>query len=198
MAGRALAARAARELLDQASGDRGREERFARRHDPDGGHELVGGGVLEQESAGAGAQRLVDVLVEVERGEDEDARVSPEQSTRRFQAVRSGACGRPSARRRGAAGRAASTASRPSAASPTTSRSGSDSRIMRKPARTSSWSSAIRTLIVMRAAGSDPVAAPADRVPAATLTADEGGAFAHPDQAVSARRLVRAALGRRR
>ena len=46
-------------------------------------------------------------------------------------------------RRRGAASRPASTASTPSAASPTTSMSGSASRITRKPLRTSAWSSAI-------------------------------------------------------
>ena len=37
--------------------------------------ELLGADVLEQEAARAGADRLVDVLVQVEGGEDEDARV---------------------------------------------------------------------------------------------------------------------------
>src|SRR5438094_887985 len=44
--------------------------------------------------------------------------------------------------------RTASIAADPSPASPTTSRSGCASRIMRKPARTSAWSSTIRTLIM--------------------------------------------------
>ena len=44
--------------------------------------------------------------------------------------------------------RAASTASSPSAASPTTSTSACASRIIRKPARTSPWSSTTRTLIM--------------------------------------------------
>ena len=48
----------------------------------------------------------------------------------------------------GSSARAASTASNPSAASPTTSISASASRIFRKPARTSVWSSAIRTRTV--------------------------------------------------
>jgi hypothetical protein len=43
---------------------------------------------------------------------------------------------------------ASRTASAPSAASPTTSRSGSASRIIRNPVRISGWSSAIRTLMV--------------------------------------------------
>ena len=50
-------------------------------------------------------------------------------------------------RRRATLRRALSTASRPSAASPTTSMSSSDSRIMRKPVRTSAWSSVMRTRI---------------------------------------------------
>ena len=38
----------------------------------DRGHELLQGGVLEQEAAGAGADRLEGVLVEVEGGQDQD------------------------------------------------------------------------------------------------------------------------------
>ena len=59
----------ARELLDQAPGDRRRQQRLALGHDADPGHELLGRDVLEQEAAGPGAQRLVDVLVEVEGGQ---------------------------------------------------------------------------------------------------------------------------------
>jgi hypothetical protein len=61
------------ELLDQPLGDRRRQQRLAGGHDADARRELLGRHVLEQEAAGAGAQRLVDVLVEVERGEHEDA-----------------------------------------------------------------------------------------------------------------------------
>jgi hypothetical protein len=39
----------------------------------DVGEELLGGVILQHESAGAGSERLVDVFVEIERGEDEDA-----------------------------------------------------------------------------------------------------------------------------
>ena len=41
--------------------------------DADGVGELLGADVLDQEAAGAGLHGLVDVLVEVEGGEDEDA-----------------------------------------------------------------------------------------------------------------------------
>ena len=57
------------ELLDQAARDRGRQQRLAARHDADALGELLGRDVLEQEAAGARAQRLVDVLVEVEGGQ---------------------------------------------------------------------------------------------------------------------------------
>ena len=66
--------RAADELLDQAAGDRGGEQRVAGGDDADGLGELLGPDVLEQEAAGAGLHRLVDVLVEVERRQDQDAR----------------------------------------------------------------------------------------------------------------------------
>ena len=62
---------AAGELLDQAARDRGREQRLAVGDDPDAGDQLLGGRVLEQEAAGAGAQGLVDVLVEVEGRQDQ-------------------------------------------------------------------------------------------------------------------------------
>ena len=58
---------------------------------------------------------------------------------------RAPACGRPSGRRPASGAAPRSTASSPSAASPTTSMSGSASRIIRKPVRTSAWSSTIRT-----------------------------------------------------
>ena len=62
------------ELLDQPPGDRRREQRLALGDHVDAGHELVGRHVLQQEPAGAGAKGLVDVLVQVEGGEHEDAR----------------------------------------------------------------------------------------------------------------------------
>ena len=61
------------ELLDDALGDRRRQERVAVGHRADGGEELLGRVVLEDEAAGPDAQRLVDVLVEIERRQDQDA-----------------------------------------------------------------------------------------------------------------------------
>ena len=78
------------ELLDHAPGDRGREQRIAARDDHDRLDELLGRRVLEHEAARAGAQRLVDVLVEVERGQDQDPRplvAAVEQPARRLEAV---------------------------------------------------------------------------------------------------------------
>ena len=104
LVGPELAARAEpRELGDQAPRDRGREERVARGDDPDGVEERLGADVLEQEAAGARLQRVVDVLVEVERREDEDPRSRLVPAERRAPASPrsrpSPACGRPSARR---------------------------------------------------------------------------------------------------
>ena len=59
------------EGLDQAPGDAGREQGVAA---VDGGHrgeQPFRPGVLEQEPGGSGAQRAVDVLVEVEGGQHE-------------------------------------------------------------------------------------------------------------------------------
>ena len=98
--------------------------------------ELLRRGVLEQEAARAGAQRLVDVLVEVERGQHQHPRsvVAARRGAGASPRGRRGpASGCPSGRRRACSARAASSASRPSAASPTTSMSGLGSRIMRKP-----------------------------------------------------------------
>jgi hypothetical protein len=52
----------------------GARKRVARRHRPYGTDQLIAWRVLEEESAGSGLQSLVDVLVEVEGREDEDAR----------------------------------------------------------------------------------------------------------------------------
>ena len=59
------------ELLDQAAGDRGREQRAAFGHDADRGHQPLLRCVLEQEAAGPGPQRPEHHLVKVERGEHE-------------------------------------------------------------------------------------------------------------------------------
>ena len=52
----------------------GAKQRLARRHDANGLEQLLRGHVLEEESAGAGRERVVDVLVQIERGQDEHAR----------------------------------------------------------------------------------------------------------------------------
>ena len=62
------------ELAYEAAGDGGREQCFACGDDPHRVEQPLGGDVFEQEAAGPGAQRVVDVLVQVEGGEDEDAR----------------------------------------------------------------------------------------------------------------------------
>jgi cytochrome P450 len=61
--------RLAGEVGDQPPGDRRGEQRVARGDDLDRVDEFGGGGVLEQESAGACPQRLVHVFVEVEGGQ---------------------------------------------------------------------------------------------------------------------------------
>jgi hypothetical protein len=76
--GRARARRAvgllqkhAGEAGDEAPGDTGRDERVACGGDTDRGQDVVQGHVFDQEPAGAGPQRAVDVLVGVEGGEDD-------------------------------------------------------------------------------------------------------------------------------
>ena len=55
----------------------GSQERAAIGDGSDRGHELVGRVVLEEKAARAGAQRLVDVLVEIEGGERSRIRGGP-------------------------------------------------------------------------------------------------------------------------
>ena len=62
------------EVGDQAPGYRRGEQRLAAGHHPDRVHQLGGGGVLEQETAGPGPQRFVHVVVEVERGQHQHPR----------------------------------------------------------------------------------------------------------------------------
>ena len=59
------------ELADQAPGDARREQCLPGGHHPDGGEQVGGQRVLEQEAAGPGPQRREDVLVQVEGGQDE-------------------------------------------------------------------------------------------------------------------------------
>jgi hypothetical protein len=68
--------RTRREPLDEPAGDRWREQGVTGPHHPHRGDELLRGDVLEQEPAGARAERGVHVLVKVERGEDDDPAVA--------------------------------------------------------------------------------------------------------------------------
>jgi len=63
---------AAGDVGDQPAGHAGRQQRVAAGHHPDGLDQLGRLGVLDQETAGPGAQRLVDVLVGLEGGQDDD------------------------------------------------------------------------------------------------------------------------------
>ena len=136
------------EVLEEAHGDRRRNEGVTGGGGADCLDEQGGTGVLEQEAAGAVANRRVDVLVVVERRDDDDRdrvrrRPYPPAGVS-LRARRAAACecrrGTTSGRRR----RARSTASRPSVASPSTSMPWA-SRIRRMPERTISWSSAMTT-----------------------------------------------------
>ena len=107
----------------------------------------------------------------------------------------------------GSSRRACASAWPPLAASPTTRRSGSASSIIRRPSRTRSWSSTIRTLITTApAAGAterqpgahgEPAAGPR---PGAQLAAEHRHPLAHPGQPVPAARgpVTAAARFRRR
>jgi hypothetical protein len=88
--GSGLGAGKAGELFDHPSGHRRREERIAGGPDPDGVDQLLGGGILDQEAACTGPQRFIDVLVELERGEDQNSRrrlVSGQQAAGRLEPV---------------------------------------------------------------------------------------------------------------
>ena len=152
---------------EQPAGDVGGDQRVAVGRRVDGLHEQLGPGVLEQEAAGAGAQRAEDVLIEVERGDHHDRHrvrhVWPGQAPRHLDAVEPG---HPDVDEEDVGtqpGRQLDRARAPSAASPTTSRSGCAPRIITSPVRTSSWSSATTTRMVMPGAstGSTAVDRPA-------------------------------------
>ncbi len=67
------------EGADQTPGDGGIDQRVTGRHRPDRADQLLGRGVLEQEAAGPSAERLVDVLVGVEGGQDQHPGGGPGQ-----------------------------------------------------------------------------------------------------------------------
>ena len=82
------------ESLDQAAGDRRREQSVSLADCEHSGRKLLGWQVLEEESAGTGLERVVYVFVKVERGEDHHAnagggRVGQDQA-RRLDAVEVG------------------------------------------------------------------------------------------------------------
>jgi hypothetical protein len=64
---RRLPRRAVGEPFDQPPGDGRREQRRTDGDDPDPGDQVLLGRILEQEAARSGPERLVDVLVQVER-----------------------------------------------------------------------------------------------------------------------------------
>ena len=141
------------ERLDQRSCHRRGQQRFTAGHHAHRGDELLGWRVLQEESAGTGAHRLEHVLVEVERGQDQDARADRRGRPGVAGWLRcrpSRACGRPSAPRPGFSRLQCSSASRPLAAVQHTLRSGSASRIIWKPVRISAWSSTMATDRVTR------------------------------------------------
>ena len=80
------------ELRDHPTGDRGRQEGVAAGDRAHGGDQLLGRVVLEDEPAGAGLQRPVDVLVEVEGRQDQDpaGRVGGEDAPGRLEPVQLG------------------------------------------------------------------------------------------------------------
>jgi hypothetical protein len=63
-----------REGREQPARDPGSDDRIPIGDRADGRQQLAGRGVLEQEAAGTGPQARVDILVEVEGGEDDDPR----------------------------------------------------------------------------------------------------------------------------
>ncbi len=74
LAGPAAGSGLAGELRDQAAGDARRDDGVAARDHADRGQDVLQSHVLDQEAAGPGAQRAVNVVIVVERGEHEHAR----------------------------------------------------------------------------------------------------------------------------
>src|SRR5947209_976596 len=82
------------ELLHKTAGHTRGQQGIAAGHGPYSGHQLGRVRVFHQEAAGADAQRLEDILVKVEGGEDDDADVGEplvgRDDARRLQAVDAG------------------------------------------------------------------------------------------------------------
>ena len=91
--------RAGGEGLHHAPRDRRREQRLALGHDAHSAHDVLGVGVLEQEAGRARAQRLEDILVDLEGREDDDLDAGQlglgHDPARGLQPVESPACGCP-------------------------------------------------------------------------------------------------------
>ena len=137
-------------LTDQRPGHRRGEHRVALRDLADRVDDLRRRGVLEQEPVGAGGERLDDVLVGVEgRQHDHPRRVVERPAARRV-------ASRPLSRgirmsistTSGRSSSARATPSRPSPASPTTSRSGWPPSMNVSAERTSGSSSTMRSRVV--------------------------------------------------
>ena len=132
-------------MLDHATRHRGREQRAAVGHDPDGVQQRRRLRVLEQEAAGARAAaprrrtrraRTSSASPRVRRpapGRRSPRRAAPSPSSTGIRMSQSTTSGR--------VARMSCIPARPSAASPTSSRSSSDSISVRRPVRTSAWSS---------------------------------------------------------
>ena len=61
-------------MVEESTSDRRREERVTGRHNSHAGDQFGRRRALQQESARAGSQSLIDVLVEIERRQDDHAR----------------------------------------------------------------------------------------------------------------------------
>ena len=192
------------EAVEQPPRDGRREQRLAARDDPDRVDELRRLDVLEQEAARARAQRLEDVLVEVERGEDQDR--APRIAGRheppgRLDAVHAR---HPDVHQDHVGqlrGRRARRAWTPSSASPTTSMSSRASSTIRKPLRTSAWSSHSSTRMLtgaLRPAGSmrEPRSRRSARGPACSSPPSRLHALAHADHATARGAVAIARRGR--
>ena len=178
----------------------GAKQRAAGGDDADRGDQLLLGRVLEQEAARAGAQRLVDVLVEVEGGEHEHAR--PAGAARCAASPRRRRARHPDVHEHDVRATLARAGDRlrPVARLADDLDVGLGARIMRKPARTSPWSSASRTRIIAppaaagaRAARSRP---PAARPPRASRRRSRRARASRPGR--GRRRWRPAPPGRRR
>ena len=122
---------APRDPVEQLAGDGRGQQRIAGGDHADRADELLGRDVLGDEAAGAGAQRLDDVLVETERRQHQHAVVRAAAGSPRSR--RGSASGRPSARRPGGARAPPRPPRARRAASATTSISPVASSTARKP-----------------------------------------------------------------